>query len=847
MGKFNLNNTSILQSIKWGRMPIFRFARFFANFFLTLAVLSLFFVGLSFLGGFQFGLAVRIVIFFVILFIFFWEADLFLKNRIQSPQISKNIEEVAKAPGDYNLAEFLSFSSALIVYGALRYCKRRRISEVSSMALLYAALDADRDINVIFSRLNVSSADLKQDLKNSLEKSKRDGSFALSFSEDFNLAIIDSLNEAVMHKHERIEPMDILVGISKAEFFKKILVNASLKLDDFENLTLWFDYFTRKIKESKQFWSKENLAITGSLGKDWATGYTITLDQYSIDLRREVRRWLYKAIIGHEDEIEKLQAALVRPEVNNVLLIGEPGTGRDSIIEGLARRVYLGKSLEEINYYRVVELDMTALLSQMTDNNQVENVLDRIFQEAVTAGNIILVIKELQNYIGIENPQPGSIDIAGIIGKYLKIQAFKFIGLTDYAGLHQRIEKNSSLLSLFEKIEVAEVSEQETIRILQNLALELEYKYKVFVTYPAIRELVSLAARYIPNQPFPQKGIDLLQDVVVYVARSMKQRVILPEHVSKVISTKTEIPVGSVEKKEKETLLNLEKLIHDRIVNQEEAVKEISIAMRRARAGIASKKRPMGSFLFLGPTGVGKTETSKALAEIYFGGEKKMIRLDMSEFQAIADIPRLLGARGEEGLLTTPVRENPFSLVLIDEIEKAHRNILNLFLQILDEGTINDGQGRKTSFTNTIIICTSNAGAEKIFKATEKNEPVDKEGLLEDLFNQKIFRPEFINRFDATVIFKPLTKENLLAICQLSLKSLQKSLREKDIEFVITEGLKEKIVDLSYKPAFGAREMRRVIQDRVESVVAQALLEDKITKGDKFEISDDFNLTKVEK
>jgi len=295
-----------------------------------------------------------------------------------------------------------------------------------------------------------------------------------------------------------------------------------------------------------------------------------------------------------------------------------------------------------------------------------------------------------------------------------------------------------------------------------------------------------------------------------------------------------------MEVKEKETLLNLENLIHQKIVNQQEAVKEISIAMRRARAGIGPKLRPMGTFLFFGPTGVGKTETSKALAEIYFGGIGKMIRLDMSEFQAISDIPRLIGAVSPvemQGLLTTQVRETPFSLVLLDEIEKAHPDILNLFLQVLDEGHITDGQGRKVIFTNTIIICTSNAGSDMIFKEIESGQKIEKDKILSALFKKKIFKPEFVNRFDASVIFHPLTKENLLQIAGLMLNSLKKSLKEKEIDFEITEPLKAKIVTLSYKPEFGAREMRRVIQDKVENSVAQALLSDKIKKEDKIEIN----------
>lgn len=844
--KFNLKETSIFFAVKQERLPIFKFADFFKKLFLILFVLSLFFIGLSLIGSLSLSLAIRMSVFCLTFSVIFWEINFFFIKKIKNPPIEKDISNTTVILEDYNIAELLSFESAQIVNLAINFCKRRKISEVSSEALLYAALTVNKHITYIFSRLGLDFSSVQDNLKNHLEKSEKEEILTESFSPDFYKTIEEALKVAITRKHKRIEARDLLIGISKEDFFKGILVENSLKIEDFENLTLWFDYLERKIEESKNFWAPENLAMYGSMGKDWAAGYTITLDQYSIDMRRSVRSWMYKAIIGHEKEIELIQQAICRPEVNNALIVGDPGTGRESIIEGLARRVFLGKSLPELNYARVVELDMTSLLSQIKSSEEVESTIDRIFQEVITAGNVILVVKEFQNYIGLDVAQPGMVDISGIIGKYLKFKEFKFIAMTDYAGLHTRIEKNPSLLSLFEKIEVSEISEEETIRILLNLTLELEARYKVFVTYPAIRELVSLAARYIPNKPFPQKAIDLLQDVVVYVARSLKQTLILPEHVSKVVSTKTEIPVGKVEFKEKETLLNLEKLIHARIINQEESVKEISIAMRRARSGIGSKKRPMGSFLFLGPTGVGKTETSKALAEIYFGGEDKMIRLDMSEFQSIKDIPRLLGSRGEEGLLITPVRENPFALILIDEIEKAHKNILNLFLQILDEGNITDGQGRKVVFTNTIIICTSNAGAEMIFKATEENKPVNKDKLLESLFKKAIFRPEFINRFDGVVLFKPLSKQNLMDICQLSMKSLQKNMKEKDIDFIITEPLKEKIVGLSYKPAFGAREMRRVIQDNVENVIAQALLSDNIKKGESFEVSPDFTIKKVE-
>jgi len=379
--------------------------------------------------------------------------------------------------------------------------------------------------------------------------------------------------------------------------------------------------------------------------------------------------------------------------------------------------------------------------------------------------------------------------------------------------------------------------------ILENSVLVLEHKYKRFVSFPALREIVSLSKRYMSSIPFPKSAMGLLDEVMIHAA-STKDKVILPKHVAQIVSEKTEIPVGEIKVKEKEVLLNLEKLIHQRIINQDQAVNEVSAALRRARADFTVRKGPMGTFLFLGPTGVGKTEACKALAQIYFGSEDKMIRLDMSEFQNVTDIPRLIGSPGEEGFLTTQVRERPFSLILLDEIEKAHKNILNLFLQVLDEGFLTDGLGRKIDFKNAIIIATSNAGYQIILQALQDKTDWSevRQKLLDYLFEEAIFRPEFINRFDAAVVFSPLSKENLLGIAELLLQKLKKNLKAKEIEFVITTSLKEKIVELGYNPTFGAREMRRVIQDKIENVLASALLSGKIKRGDRAEVTADFKL-----
>jgi len=836
---FDTRKTNSSRALRISSFFLFKYSNFLSQTFFYFFLLSFILIAFSFIGLVSDYIALKISALFLFLFLLFLEIKLFTDLKINKPKPSLEFSEDVLRTENCNLAEFLNLDSSKIVEDSIKFCKKGKFSEVSSQALFYAAL-FNNEIKTLILRLGIDYKKLHSDLKNYLEKQQRGKKFNMVLSKSFMKVIEEAANLSIQRQHQFIDEKELLVGLAKNdEFFKQILLDYELKEKDIEDITLWLENLENRISSKKKFWSRENLSVLGSLGKDFASGYTITLDNYSTDWRSVVSRGYMLDIIGHKKEIEELETILTKSGQTNALIIGEEGVGKKSIIEGLAQRCYLEKSLPDLNNKRVVELDMVALLSRIQDQETLETTLDNIFQEIISSGNVILVIDKLDNFINQKIQKPGEIDISVILSKYLPLPDFKFIGITSYEGLHRKLEQNSSFLQYFSKIEVSEVSELDTIRILQDIALSLEQKYKILIVYPSIREIINLTSRYMPSIPFPKKAIDILHEAASYLMTS-KEKILLPSHIAKIISDKTQIPIGKLELKEKSMLLDLENLIHTRIVNQEEAVREIAVAMRRARSGISSKKRPMGSFLFLGPTGVGKTETAKALAEIYFSGEEKMIRIDMSEFQNITDIPRLIGAISpveEQGLLTTQVRENPFSLVLFDEIEKAHKNILNLFLQVFDEGHITDGQGRKVVFTNTIIICTSNAGDNIIFKTVESGSELNKEELINNLFKENVFSPEFINRFDALVIFHPLTKENLKDIVQLMLNSLAKNLREKDIEFIITEQLKEKIVDLSYKPEFGAREMRRVIQDNVENKVAEALLSDKIIKGDRMEIN----------
>ncbi|HEB46575.1 MAG TPA: ATP-dependent Clp protease ATP-binding subunit, partial [Candidatus Nealsonbacteria bacterium] len=797
---FNLEAAKIFQAVKWERHPFFKYARNLkrVSFYFFLFVFLFFLAGLlgQLFSDEILSSALGLSVISLVFWIFFRLQESFFNVKLKKPRLYpldlnlqvKIIEGLIAKSEQYNLAEFLSFEIARAVSKSSNFTKSRKFSKVTSDHLFYFLLKDNPKLNFIFSRAMLNLNEVKAALKKELKTEKLSPEKETSgYSIDFQETIFESFRIAQKKGHQRVELGDMLTALSKYnQFFRRILIETKLVSQDIENLTWWLESLEKRSALAERFWEIENLKRKGSIARDWAAGYTVTLDRYSTDWTEVAKKRGFEEIIGHQDALEAIERVLARTEINNVLLIGEPGIGRKSIIHGLTLRVLYGQSLPELNYKRVVELDLTSLLSEITSLEEVEAVLDRIFKEVVRAGNIILVIDEFHNYIG-QLARPGIIDISGALSSYLRLPSFRIIGITSFTGLHKYIEQNPSLLNLFGKIEASELSETETILILESLVPSFEKKYKKFISYLALRDIIVYASRYIQTVPFPKKAIDLLDEIMVYVSRYIKGKLILPEHIAKIVSEKTQIPVGEVAAREKEILLNLEKLIHQRIINQEEAVRAISEALRRARADITVRRGPMGTFLFLGPTGVGKTETSKALAATYFGSEKRMIRLDMSEFQAIEDISRLLGSAGEEGLLTTPVRENPFSLVLLDEIEKAHHNILNLFLQILDEGYVTDGLGRKVSFSNTIIIATSNAGYKIILEAIKTKtawQGVKKE-LLDYLFAKGIFRPELVNRFDAMVIFRPLTRQNLLDISEILFSRLKKNLAKKYIEFII--------------------------------------------------------------
>ncbi|MDO8524437.1 MAG: ATP-dependent Clp protease ATP-binding subunit [bacterium] len=748
-----------------------------------------------------------------------WEAKRFFEKSVKNSKLKYSLKQGLANPKDFKWIGFLDYTAGKIFKKA----------KSKDALLILLAKSKSPDIVFVFQRAELSQKKLQKFCLEELNKIKEneiglekiiiEAAASAGASADAK-----ALADKSASQREKITPGDLLVAFAALDpVLEKFLVENDFKKDDIKNLVDWFCKEKNRREKLSCWWDYTNLLTRGSVGQDFAAGYTITLDRFSFDWRNKIGKNVFREVIGHQEEIKQTERILEKEQTKNVLLVGEPGTGRNSIVEAMAQRAFLGISTPSINHKRILQFDIESLMAQAQSKEEEDALLEKCFSEAIKAKNVILAINDFHNYVSI----------SGIMARYLPLPSFQVVATTTFDGFHTFIERNSSFSNLFEKIDVTEISEQDTLVLMEQFVPFFEAKHKKYISFRALKEILKVSSRYMAQKPFPEKATRLLDEAMVYLKMYTKDNALRANHIRKIVSEKTKIPLEALESKEKQILLNLEDLIHTRLINQVEAVSDVSSALRRARSEVNLKSGPIGSFLFLGPTGVGKTETAKALAEIYFGNEQNMIRFDMSEFQVIEDIKRLIGTSQENGLLTTKIKEKPFSLLLLDELEKAHPNVLTLFLQVLDEGWLTDGLGRRVDFKNTIIIATSNVASEVIMEDVKQGSALDKikEHVFNYAFSQRLLRPEFVNRFDAVVLFKPLGKLELLQIAGLMLNKLAKNLLDKGIKFSATQELKEKIVELSYNPAFGAREMKRVIQDKVENNLAKALLLGDLKRG----------------
>lgn len=604
--------------------------------------------------------------------------------------------------------------------------------------------------------------------------------------------------------------------------------------EDIYEVVRWFVHAKDEEEEYASFWTLNNLLRIKPLARNWAYGYTLNLDQYSTDIISE--GYSIPHLVGRRKEIDQIQRILAKSGQNNVIVAGDPGSGRHAIVLAFALDVFEGKVLDQLKNKRVVELNLNLLLSEAKIATEVKGKVSQILKEAKNAGNIILVIDNFERFVGGASD---SVDLTDVFSQNFAGKDLQVIAITDREFYHKNIVPNSTVNKIFEVVEIEEISESDTLKVLEHLTPVLETENRIFIPFTTL-VLILKKSQLIANIPNPEKAIDILKESAVLCASGNK-KIIDTALANEIISQKTKTPQGMLLENEKEKLKNLEELLHQYVVDQEQAINLIAQSLRRARLEISAKGKPIGTFLFLGPTGVGKTETAKTLARVYFGSENKMVRIDMSQQQGKEAILDLLGNPNtqEPGILVKAVRDNPFTVLLLDEIEKAGEEVLNLFLTILDEGYINDSFGRRVSFENTIIIGTSNAGSEFIRQKIGEGSNIESlpKELTEYVLREKIFSPEFVNRFDAVVVYKPLTQEHLQKIARLMLAKLNERLSEKKISVNITDTLVNKIAEIGYDPQFGARPMKRVIQEKVEDYIARRLLNEEIKPGDKVEIN----------
>ncbi len=709
-----------------------------------------------------------------------------------------------------------------------------------------------------------------------------------------------SIVEATNLNHNYVSPEHVMLAlISEGEGVAYTILN---------NLDVDFEKLRKEILERLS--SGEEIGINNK-ASSYRNEDTPALDQFGTDLTQMAEEGKLDPVIGREKETQRVLEILCRRTKNNPCLIGDPGVGKTAIAEGLAQRIVSGNIPEILKDKRVVTLDISSMVAGSKYRGEFEERLKKVMQELKSVGNVLLFIDEIHTIVGAGGAE-GAIDASNILKPSLARGEIQCIGATTIDEYRKYIEKDAALERRFQPVTVGEPSKEEAILVLRGLRDKYEAHHGVKITDDALEAAVNLSDRYITDRFLPDKAIDLIDEAGAKVRienltappdlkkyeeemekaakekadairlqdfekaarlrdkeKELKEKIdefkknwksgsggenhIVSEmQIAAIVSKWTNVPVEKLTERESEKLLKLEEILHNRVIGQEEAVKSVSRAVRRARVGLKDPKRPIGSFIFLGPTGVGKTELSKALAEAMFGDESNMIRIDMSEYMEKHSVSRLIGSPpgyvgfDEGGQLTEGVRRKPYSVLLFDEIEKAHPEVFNILLQILEDGRLTDGKGKTVNFRNTIIILTSNVGASTIKKqksmgfATSKDEKENeyekmKENVLEELKHS--FRPEFLNRVDDTIVFHKIEESDLKEIVKLMLKSVCARLEEQDINVNFSEEAEKYLAEKGFDPTYGARPLRRTITKIVEDKISEQILSGIVKNGDEISVS----------
>ena len=791
-----------------------------------------------------------------------------------------------------DISEWLSQPAREALSRSAEKAIERGSPHIDTEHLLLALLDT-QVVQAIFRALKLSPEDVEQYIEHNAPKGEAEVK-SPDLSPRLKEVLVLAAEEAQRLGHSYIGPEHLLIGLVRE--------SEGLAGDLLRKYGLTPESLRQQVVKVVGKGAEE--------GRVEEPSPTPTLDKYSRDLTALARQGKLDPVIGRHEEIETVIEILSRRTKNNPVLIGEPGVGKTAIVEGLAQRIVKGEVPEILKGKRVVELDLTGLVAGTKYRGEFEERIRKVLDEVKkNQDQIILFIDEVHLLVGAGGTgEEGTMDAANILKPMLARGELHVIGATTLNEYRKRIEKDPALERRFQPVLVSEPTVEQTVEILRGLRDRLEAHHKVRITEEAITAAAELSDRYIRGRFLPDKAIDLLDQACARVrirntmpplevqeaeakikelqreesaavgakdfgraeeiklelkkweskrdqaleewkkTRAKSVPEVRMEHVAEIVSRLTGIPVSELTKEEREKLLKMEELLHQRIVGQDEAVRAVAEAVRRARAGLSDPNRPIASFLFLGPTGVGKTELAKALAWILFGDEDAIVRIDMSEYMERHAVARLIGAppgyvgHEEGGQLTEAVRRRPYCIVLLDEIEKAHPEVFNILLQVLDDGRLTDSKGRTVDFTNTVIIATSNIGAEIIRDNLRLGpDALDYQSLKERLMGElsRYFRPEFINRIDEIIVFQALTRDQIREIVKLQLERVERRLKAQNITPKWTEALIDYLADRGYSPQFGARELRRIIQQEVEGLLARKLLAGEIAKGSTVEVDYD--------
>jgi ATP-dependent Clp protease ATP-binding subunit ClpC len=607
-----------------------------------------------------------------------------------------------------------------------------------------------------------------------------------------------------------------------------LLSHLQLELNDLIQGIHWYNHL-RELTEKHRLPRR-----TGGIARDWSFGWTPLLDRFG--QRMGISGESVFQLVAHEEALEQLVNVFSKNGRQNVVLVGQSGVGKTEVVNAFAARLMDAKfnMPKSLSFRQVYNLDAGSLIAAAPDRGGLEQLIPRVLSEAYNSKNIIICLDNAQLFFeeGI-----GSVDITNVLLPIIKAGGLRMILTVDEQRFLQISKRNPELANSLNRIAVPPANQEQTIAIMQDQSVLIEFRNAVTFMYQSLAEAYRLGDRYVHDCSMPGKAIKLLESSANYATDGL----VSAESVRTAIEKTLDIKVGvATDEDEREKLLNLEELIHARMINQVRAVNVVSDALRRARAGVRNLSRPIGTFMFLGPTGVGKTELAKSLAEVYFGGEDRIIRLDMNEYVNSDDVSRLIADGADNSnSLTARVMKQPFSVILLDEIEKAHSNVMSTLLQMLDEGILRDIKNREVSFRDAIIVATSNAGADRIREYIERGYNIEQfeKKFIDELISSNQFRPEFLNRFDEIVMFRPLNKPELLQVVDLMISSVNKTLSLQKVKVSVADDAKEYLVEAGYDPRLGARPMRRVVQRAVENIVAKQMLSGTVEPGSVIEIS----------